>query len=90
MGIGPIIGIRPIVMVKPLVSSPDLTGVFAIEFRGQEDETYSSSNQRAARGLEDEESDDELLAETGNQPVDELSLGSEQQRSSLAKVSFFA
>jgi hypothetical protein len=70
MEIGPVIGIRPVTMVKPTTSSPDLTGVFAIEFRGQQEETYSPANQRAARGLEDEESGDESLAEPAEQPVE--------------------
>ena len=90
MGIGPIIGIRPISTIKPPASSPDLTGVFAIEFRGQQDETYSPGNQRAARGLEDEESGDESLVEAADQLVEELSLDSEHQPASPRKVSLFA
>ena len=90
MEIGPIVGIRPITMIKPTASSPDLTGVFAIEFRGQQDETYSPGNQHTSRGLEDEESGDELLAEAADQPVEELSVDSEDQPASPRKVSFFA
>jgi len=90
MEIGPIIGIRPVTMIKPTISSPDLSGVFAIEFRGQQDETYSAANQRTSRGLEDEESGDELLAEAADQPVEELSVDSEHQPALTRKVSFFA
>jgi hypothetical protein len=90
MEIGPIVGIRPITMIKPATSSPDLTGVFAIEFRGQQDETYSPGNQRAARGLEDEESRDESQAEAADQAAEEPSLDSEHQPAWPRKVSFFA
>ena len=90
MEIGPIIGIRPITIIKPTAASPDLTGIFAIEFRGQQDEAYSSGNQRAARGLEDEESGDESPAEPANQAEEELSRDSEHQPASPRKVSFFA
>ena len=90
MEIGPIIGIRPIAMIKPTTSSPDLTGVFAIEFRGQQDQTYSRGNQRATRGLEDEESGDELLAEVADQTIEEPTRNSEHQSASPRKVSFFA
>lgn len=87
MEIGPIVGIRPITMVKPLASAPDLTGVFAVAFRGQEqEETYSPSHQRAERGLEDEESES-LAAE---EPFEEESLDGKPQTQSSGKVSFFA
>lgn len=91
MGIGPIIGIRPILMVKPPASAPDLTGVFDIEFRGQEqDESYSSSQQSVARGLEDEESEADSLAESELQPVEEIALETERQSEPHRKVNFFA
>jgi hypothetical protein len=90
MGIGPIIGIWPIATVKPLASIPDLSGVFAVEFRGQEqDESYSSSNQRAARGLEDEEPE-ASTAETDEQPVEEIAIEADQQSEPHRKVNFFA
>jgi hypothetical protein len=89
MEIGPIIGIHPITMVKPLSSAPDLTGVFAVEFRGQEqEETYSPSHQRAARGLEDEES--ESFVETTEEPFEEKSFDGDRPTQSSGKVSFFA
>ena len=92
MGIGPIVGIRPIAMVKPAASSPDLTGVFAVEFRGQQeqDETYSPSHQSAARGLEDEESETDSLADAGEQAAEEITFETGQQSDSHRKVNFFA
>jgi hypothetical protein len=91
MGIGPIVGVRPITMIKPSASALDLSGVFAIEFRGQErDETYSPSHQSAARGLEDEESDADSLTESDEQPVEETAFETEQQSEPHRKVNFFA
>ncbi len=90
MGIGPIVGIRPITMVKPSSPAPDLSGVFAVEFRGQErDETYSPSHQRAARGLEDEEPEEASLLEGDQQNSEDLSFDSEGRPRS-SQVSFFA
>jgi hypothetical protein len=58
MEIGPINAIRPAAAVRSLNPAPDLTGVFAVEFRQQQGEdTYAS--RRAARGLEDENADEE-------------------------------
>jgi hypothetical protein len=58
MDIGPISAIRPIALVKPSASAPDLSRVFEVEYLGQScDDQYSSANQKAARGLEDEEGD---------------------------------
>jgi hypothetical protein len=89
MGIGPIVGIRPITMVKPSVSSPDLSGVFAIEFRGQErDETYS--HQSASRGLEDEESESDSIAEPDEQAIEEIAFETRRQTEPQRKVNFFA
>ena len=91
MGIGPIIGIRPITMVKPVASAPDLTGVFAIEFRGQErDETYSPSDRGAARGLEDEETEDDTLSLSSEEPEEENSISFGHESATQRKVSFFA
>lgn len=60
MEIGPITAIRPVPMVKPLRSDVDLSGVFAIEFRkGTGEEADQSSHRKVARGLEDEEAQDE-------------------------------
>jgi hypothetical protein len=62
MDIGPISAIRPVAMVKPSRGAPDLSRVFEVEYLGQSrDDQYSSANQKAARGLEDEEA--EFLAE---------------------------
>jgi hypothetical protein len=89
--IGPIVGVRPITMVKPSSSSPDLSGVFAIEFRSQDqDESYSPSQQRAARGLEDEESEDESLVEENEETRDAMSPESDWQATPHRQVSFFA
>jgi hypothetical protein len=91
MGIGPIVGIRPITMVKPSPSAPDLSGVFAIELRGQErDETYSPSNQSAARGLEDEELEDDTGVDAEERAVVEIAAENEQQSEPHRKVNFFA
>jgi hypothetical protein len=66
MGIGPIPALPPVAPVSRSSSAPDLTGVFAVEFRGQnQDDSYSPS-QKASRGLEDENSDNDTLdAESG-------------------------
>jgi hypothetical protein len=91
MAIGPIIGIRPITMVKPSASAPDLTGVFAVEFRAQEqDESYSSSHQRSARGLEDEETEDDTLSLSSEQPAEDNSSSFQLESATQRKVSFFA
>lgn len=91
MEIGPIVGVRPITMVKPSSSSRDLSGVFAIEFRSQsQDESYSPSQKRAARGLEDEESEDESLVEENEQSRNETSRDSDWQATPRRQVSFFA
>jgi len=77
-------------MVKPSSPAPDLSGVFAVEFRGQErDETYSPSHQRAARGLEDEEPEEASLLEGDQQNSEDLSFDSEGRPRS-SQVSFFA
>lgn len=55
MEIGPISGIRPLAMVKPPAQAPDLAGVFAVELRKQDEEENYSGNQRASRGLEEED-----------------------------------
>jgi hypothetical protein len=59
MDIGPVNAIRPVSSVRPLPpgsdQNPDLTGIFAAEFRGQQrDDSYSPSR-KASRGLEDED-----------------------------------
>jgi hypothetical protein len=60
MEIGPVSAVRPVSPVRPSPpGSGSLTGVFAAEFRDQQgDDSYSPG--KASRGLEDEESDDEL------------------------------
>jgi hypothetical protein len=42
-------------MVKPPAQAPDLAGVFAVELRKQDEEENYSGNQRASRGLEEED-----------------------------------
>lgn len=56
MEIGPITSIRPVPVVRPSRTNDDLSGVFSVEFRKQnQDETYTPSHQKASRGLEDED-----------------------------------
>jgi hypothetical protein len=71
MDIGPVSAIRPVSSVRPSppgfgnASDPDLTGVFAAEFRNQQrDDSYSASR-NASRGLEDEDdgTDSELAGQ---------------------------
>ena len=90
MGITPIVGIRPITWTRPASAKPDLAGVFAAEFRGQErDESYSSSNQRASRGLEDEDTEESSEAE--EEPARaEVVINSDQRSGTTRKISFFA
>jgi hypothetical protein len=92
MEIGPISAIRPITMVKPLRGDVDLSGVFAIEFRKQADDaTYSSSQRRIARGLEDEASDeDDLLDEVGEAESKTAVDSTFAPTNALNKISFFA
>ena len=67
MDIGPISGIRPVAMGNAAERAPEMKGVFAVEFRREEeDESYSPS--KASRGLEEddaEEAKDEEPAEAG-------------------------
>jgi hypothetical protein len=77
-------------MVKPVASAPDLSGVFAIEFRGPErDETYSPSHQSAARGLEDEELEGEPSSRDDEQDATERSSEIGAQAASR-QINFFA
>ena len=85
MDIGPVNAIRPVQAVRPSPpgssQNPDLTGVFATEFRQQQrDDSYSPSR-NPCRGLEDE--DDDL------DPADETSPGFLLAPSS-STISFFA
>ena len=68
MEIGPITGIRPISMVKPPSPAPDLSGVFAVEFRGRQQDESSNSSRRASRGLEKEAEDEGYFAYTPTLP----------------------
>ena len=85
MEIGPINGIRPIAMIKPTSPSPDLSGVFAVEFRKQAHDDERPCHQRAARGLEGEEPDTPMSNAAQENPANDIAI--EQPRS---KVSFFA
>ncbi len=89
MEIGPVNAVRPVPMVKPSRTDVDLTGVFAVEFRKQpEDATYSSNQQRVARGLEDEAAPDEDLQED---PGSDTASGSSfPPVTAVGKISFFA
>lgn len=67
MDIGPISAIRPVSMVRPSApgseTAADLAGVFAVEFRNQQqDDAYTPSRQ-PDRGLEDEEAEDPQSAD---------------------------
>jgi hypothetical protein len=92
MDIGPVSAIRPVPSVCPSPpgfgsasdADPDLTGVFAAEFRNQQrDDSYSPSR-NASRGLEDEDdgTDSEIA---GHEPANE-SRAAVSERS----ISFFA
>ncbi len=87
MGIGPVTGVRPVTMVKPSTTGRDLSGVFAVEFREQDqEEAYSRSHPAAARGLEDEETDDVAEQESLTQE----SSSDDPHTGIHPKVSFFA
>ena len=91
MGIGPIIGIRPLTIIKPFAAAPDLSGVFAAEFRTQQQDEYSSrGNQRARRGLEDEEPESESLPEASSGVIEEDSVNFETDATSAHTFSSFA
>lgn len=57
MDIGPISAIRPVSMVRSQSAAPDLAGVFRVEFQREQDERYTPSQQKASRGLEDEDNE---------------------------------
>ncbi|UWZ82725.1 hypothetical protein [Occallatibacter riparius] len=87
MDIGPVNAIRPVQAVRPSPpgsgNNPDLTGVFATEFRHQQrDDSYSPSR-NPSRGLEDE--DDDLDPEPANETTPEFRLSP-----SSNSISFFA
>jgi hypothetical protein len=87
MDIGPVNAIRPVQAVRPSPpgsrDNPDLTGVFATEFRQQQrDDSYSPSR-NPSRGLEDE--DDDLDAESTGETTPEFKLAP-----SSSSISFFA
>jgi hypothetical protein len=71
MDIGPINAIRLVPAVRPSPpglgdgssQNPDLTGVFATEFRNQQSDDSYSPSRNASRGLEDEDEDEEQPAE---------------------------
>ncbi len=56
--IGPISGIRPVAMVRPGERSADLGKVFAAELRHQGGDAEDSPNEKAKRGLEEDEGED--------------------------------
>jgi hypothetical protein len=94
MEIGPIAAVRAVPMVKPSRSNGDLSAVFAVEFRKRtNEETYSSNQQKAARGLEDEELEDNLQDEAFEEDAaaeSASSAGSHALKSGANKISFFA
>jgi hypothetical protein len=71
MDIGPVSAIRAVSAVRPSPpgsdGNPDLSGVFAAEFRGQQRDDAYSPSRKATRGLEDE--DEEMNGELdGSEP----------------------
>ncbi|MFZ0394425.1 MAG: hypothetical protein WCF17_03225 [Terracidiphilus sp.] len=58
MEIGPINGFRPVAMVNAAERGADLTGVFAVELRHQGKNAEDSPNQKASRGLEEDDVED--------------------------------
>jgi hypothetical protein len=85
MDIGSVSAIRPIPSVRPSPPgsdlNPDLTGVFAAEFRNQQrDDSYSPSR-KASRGLEDEDDAEPIEPESASEP---------QIAASSSAISFFA
>jgi hypothetical protein len=88
MDIGPVTAIRPVPAVRPSPpgsdGSPDLSGVFAAEFRGQQRDDAYSPSRKATRGLEDEDEDTaEELADS--EPPSEFRISA-----SDSSISFFA
>ncbi len=79
--IGPINGIRPVAMVRPGERSADLSKVFAAELRHQGGDAEDSPNEKAKRGLEEDEGEDGVGRE------DE---GMEAGGVSVRSVNFFA
>lgn len=77
--IGPISGIRPVTLVKPVARESDLAGVFAVELRQQARDEDGAESRKAARGLEEDELEDDGLAS------DEENAGTKG-----SKVNFFA
>lgn len=59
MDIGPIQSSRPVGAVRPSRLEPDLAGVFAVEFRHQEQDDSYAASPKAFRGLENESEEDE-------------------------------
>ena len=91
MEIGPINSVRPISPVKPSSSAPDLSGVFAVEFRGrQQDESSSSSYRKAFRGLEEEETEDESLMDDGAGAAENAAMADGDDHRAERQVSIFA
>ena len=62
MDIGPIQSIRPVGAVRRSRLEPDLAGVFAVEFRHQEQDNSYAASRKAFRGLENESQEDESSA----------------------------
>jgi hypothetical protein len=92
MDIGPVNAIRPVQAVRPSPPgfgkasdlNPDLTGVFAAEFRDQQQDDSYTGGRKASRGLEDE--DEEIDSE----PSEPESAPELQFAPSPSSISFFA
>lgn len=85
MEIGPIAGIPSVSTIKPTSAVRDLSGVFAVELRKQAQDD-APEHQRAARGLEDEESEEVSASSEDEDSPDEIALDEQPQ----SNISFFA
>ncbi len=55
MEIGPIPGIRAVPALQSTRAASDLSAVFRVEFRREQQESYTPTRQSAERGLEEED-----------------------------------
>jgi hypothetical protein len=77
--IGPINEIRPVAMPTPAEGPADLGKVFAVELRHQGRGAEESPNQKASRGLEEDDAEEsagreEQEAEAGGAPTGTINL----------------
>lgn len=66
MGFVPIVGIGPVAMANQ-TERPDLAGVIPVELRKERREDKGAAEQKASRGLEEDDAEDaSLVAEEGS------------------------